>query len=68
LHINTLERINSVGMAMRVLDSIKTESNQSKEKLEAEKLKNITKAEVVKMILSHPVSTPDIEVDNTKNQ
>lgn len=53
-HIKTLERINSVGMAMKILDTI---SNESKE------LQDKTKAEMVRMLLSEndisPVKTEE---------
>ena len=48
-HIKTLERINSVGMAMKILDTI---SNESKE------LQDKTKAEMVRMLLSENDTSP----------
>ena len=44
-YTRTLERINSVGMAMQILDSISKESK---------KLQDKTKAEIVKILLSQP--------------
>lgn len=43
-YTQTLERINSAGMAMQILDSIS---------LEAAGLRNQTKTEIVKMLLAH---------------
>jgi hypothetical protein len=44
-YTQTLERINSVGMAMQILDSISSESKE---------LQDTTKAEIVKLLLLHP--------------
>ena len=48
-YTGTLERMNSVGMAMQILDTISESSRE---------LKDSTKAEMVKMLLSQSRSTP----------
>ncbi len=49
-YTQTLERINSVGMAMQILDSISSESKE---------LQDETKAEIVKLLLLHPSGLHD---------
>ena len=57
-YTKTLERINSVGMAMQILDTISTESKELQDK---------TKAEIVKFLLSHPMNmVQDASIDKEK--
>lgn len=51
----TLERINSVGMAMQILDTISSESKELQDK---------TKADIIKLILSSGGASPASELKN----
>lgn len=54
-YTQTLERINSVGMAMQILDTISSDSKELQDK---------TKAEIVKILLLHSVGVSTHEIDS----